>query len=98
FFFEQGRAEWGVLPVFYIVFSGVFASALAFVMWNYILRQMEASKASISLLFVPIVGVVCGYLFLEESFSLITLVGIAFVLIGIGIVHSKSSPKYLKEA
>ncbi|WP_245863967.1 DMT family transporter [Fredinandcohnia onubensis] len=89
--FENGASHWGFMPVVYILFSGVIASALAFVMWNHILRRTEASKASVSLLFVPIVGVISGYIFLDESLSIITLAGIFLVLVGIWFVNSKST-------
>ncbi|HZG70799.1 MAG TPA: EamA family transporter [Chondromyces sp.] len=89
--FEHGESNWGFMPVVYILFSGVVASALAFVMWNNILKRTEASKASISLLLVPIVGVISGYIFLDESLSIMTLAGISLVLAGIWIVNSKST-------
>ncbi|SDM15773.1 DMT family transporter [Bacillus sp. OK048] len=89
--FEHGESHWGFMPVVYILFSGIIASALAFVMWNQILRRTEASKASISLLIVPIVGVISGYIFLDENLSIVTLAGIMLVLVGIWIVNSKNT-------
>ncbi|MEC1718686.1 DMT family transporter [Schinkia azotoformans] len=91
--FEHGEAHWGLMPVVYILFSGVIASSLAFVMWNHILRHTQASTASISLLLVPIVGVISGYIFLNENLSIVTLVGILLVLVGIWIVNRNSSLK-----
>src|SRR5699024_5904552 len=45
--FEQGtESQWELTSIFYILFAGVIASALAFVMWSYILKHTEASKAS----------------------------------------------------
>lgn len=90
--FEHGEMEWGIMPVTYILFSGVIASALAFTMWNQILSRTEASKASVSLLLVPVVGVLSGCLFLHESLGVMTLVGILLVLVGIWVVNSKAAP------
>lgn len=90
--FEQGDMNWGLMPVVYILFAGIVASALAFVMWNQILSHTEASKASISLLLVPVVGVISGCLFLDEGLTLMTLIGILLVLVGIWVVNSKGSP------
>ncbi|MDR4887992.1 DMT family transporter [Fredinandcohnia sp. QZ13] len=92
--FETGESHWGFMPIVYILFSGVAASALAFVMWNHILRRTEASKASTSLLIVPIVGVISGYIFLDESLSVVTLAGILLVLVGIWFVNSKSRQEH----
>lgn len=91
--FEHGTSHWGVMPVVYVVFSGVVGSALAFVMWSYILSKVEASKASISLLLVPVVGVVCGCLFLKESLNPVVAVGIVLVLLGIWLVNGGGKPK-----
>ncbi|MEC1716501.1 DMT family transporter [Schinkia azotoformans] len=89
--FEHGESQWGIMPAVYIMYSGIAASALAFVMWNYILRQTEASKASISLLLVPVVGVISGNIFLHENLNIVTLAGILLVLVGIWFVNSKNT-------
>jgi O-acetylserine/cysteine efflux transporter len=89
--FEHGTSHWGVMPVVYILFAGIVASAFAFVLWFYILSNTEASKASISLLIVPMVGIVSGCLVLHETLKIATTIGILFVLIGIWLVNSKSN-------
>ncbi len=91
FSFEHVEYHWEFMPVIYILFSGVIASALAFVLWNQILKNTKASNASISLLLVPIVGIISGYIFLDETLSIITLAGILLVLVGIWIVNSKNT-------
>jgi drug/metabolite transporter (DMT)-like permease len=88
--FEHGKYHWGFMPVVYILFSGIVASALAFVMWNHILSRSEASKASVSLLLVPVVGVISSSIFLHETLKIVTLAGVLLVLLGIGFVNSKS--------
>lgn len=90
FCFEHGDAHWGLMPILYILFAGIFPSALAFLLWTYILSKTEASKASMSLLLVPVVGAVSGFFFLGQVLSPITLIGIAFVLLGIWFVNSSS--------
>ncbi|SFL74524.1 DMT family transporter [Pelosinus propionicus] len=91
--FEQGESHWGFMPAVYILFAGIIASALAFVIWSHILSRTEASKASISLLLVPIVGVISGCIFLQESLKIVTLAGILLVMIGIWIINSKNTHK-----
>lgn len=86
--FEQGQSHWSPIAVMYLLYSGILASALAFVIWSHILSKTEASKASISLLLVPVVGALSGLLFLKEGLNVITLVGIILVLAGIWIVNS----------
>jgi Permeases of the drug/metabolite transporter (DMT) superfamily len=93
FCFENGQSHWSIVSIGYILFSGIIASALAFVLWSYILTKIQASKASISLLMVPVVGIISSYLFLKESLKVSTLIGVLFVLLGIWIVNSSSTYK-----
>jgi drug/metabolite transporter (DMT)-like permease len=46
-----------------------------------------------SLLLVPVVGALSGYLFLGQVLSPITLIGILFVLLGIWFVNSSNTSK-----
>lgn len=89
--FEHGASHWNWEAVGYLLFSGIVASALAFVLWTYILSKVGASTASVTLLTVPIIGVVSGWIFLHEELKMVTLAGIAFVLLGIWIVNSRRS-------
>lgn len=89
--FEHGESHWSLMAVVYLLYSGILASALAFVIWSYILSKMEASKASISLLIVPVVGTVSGFLFLKEGLHAITLLGIVLALSGVWLVNSTGS-------
>jgi O-acetylserine/cysteine efflux transporter len=91
--FEHGQTHWGTMPVVYVLFTGIVGSAFAFVLWFHILSNTEASKASISLLLVPVVGVLSGVLVLHESLSMPTIGGILFVLAGIWLVNSTSKKK-----
>lgn len=93
FCFENGQSHWSIMSIGYILFSGIIASALAFVLWSYILTKIQASKASISLLLVPVVGIISSYLFLNESLKVSTLTGVLFVLLGIWIVNNSSEEK-----
>lgn len=93
--FEQGSIQWSLEAVGYLMFSGIVASALAFVLWTYILSKVEASTASVTLLTVPIIGVISGWLFLHEELKTATLSGIALVLFGIWVVNSKPTKNKL---
>ncbi len=89
--FESGVSHWGVMAIVYVLFSGIIASSLGFLLWFHILSKTEASKASISLLLVPVVGVISSCVFLDESFKLVTVIGIILVLVGVWIVNSKGT-------
>lgn len=91
--FEHGESHWGFMPVVYILFSGIVASAFGFVIWNYILSRTEACKASISLLLVPIIGVISGCIFFHENLKISTSAGILLTMVGIWIINSRSIHK-----
>ena len=80
-------AYWTPISVACLLYNAVIASAFAFFLWVYILEHMQASKASISVLGVPVVGVLGGVIFLGEPLTLSIVVGMVMVLAGIILVQ-----------
>ncbi|MCM3729559.1 DMT family transporter [Neobacillus cucumis] len=93
FSFEHGQSHWSLMAVVYLLYSGILASALAFVIWSHILSKMKASKASISLLIVPVVGTLSGALFLKENLNAIALLGVILVLSGVWLVNTTGTAR-----
>ena len=87
--FTVGEVEvrWTLISVACLLYNGVIASALAFFLWAYILKNMDASKASISVLGVPVVGVLGGVICLGEPVTLFMICGMLMVLAGIFLVQ-----------
>ena len=86
-FFVETTAIWTPLSIACIAYNGILASAVAFFLWIYILSRMEASKASVSILGVPVVGVISGVIFLHEPLTLPMLLGMVMILSGIVLVQ-----------
>lgn len=86
-FFVETGAIWTPLSIACIAYNGIFGSALAFFLWMYILTRMEASKASVSILGVPVVGVISGIIFLNEPLTLMMSFGMVLILFGIVLVQ-----------
>lgn len=84
--FEQGQVTWSPIAVSCLAYNGVLASALAFFLWNYILTKMEASKAGVASLGVPVVGVICNVIFMHEAVHWNTAVGMILILAGIFLI------------
>ena len=84
--FEQGQVIWTPMAVSCLAYNGVLASALAFFLWNYILTKMEASKAGVASLGVPVVGVICNVIFMHEAVHWNTAVGMVLILAGIFLI------------
>lgn len=92
-FTGTGSVTWTWTAVACLAYNGALASALAFFLWNYILSRMEASKASIAILVVPIVGVLGGIFFLGEALHLTTALGMALILLGIVFIVTQKPHK-----
>lgn len=85
--FTDLRADWTLASAGCLAYNAVIASAIAFFLWVYILEHMQASKASISVLGVPVVGVLGGVIFLGEPLTISMVVGMFMVLAGIFLVQ-----------
>ncbi len=90
FFVESWRPiTWSWMAVFCLMFAGVIASAIAYILWTNIISKGEAGRSSISLMAVPVIGALSGWVFLGETLAWKTMFGIFFVVAGIGIVNMK---------
>ncbi len=85
--FGEIEVRWTLISVACLAYNVIIASSLAFVLWAYILEHMEASKASISVLGVPVVGVLGGVIFLGEPLTFSMICGMILVLGGIFLVQ-----------
>ena len=86
--FETVKVTFSYEALGYLLFSGVVASAFAFVLWSNILTKISASKASTALLLVPVVGLGSSYFFLHETLGLVSILGVGLILAGIKLVNN----------
>ena len=80
-------AQWTLLSIGCVAYNGILASAVAFLLWCYVLTHMEAGKAAVSVLAVPAVGVLSGCLCLGEPLTLTMGIGMVLILSGIVLVQ-----------
>lgn len=90
--FPQQPTLWTTKSILLLAYNGILASALAFLLWMRILSGMEAAKAGAFVLMVPVVGVLSGVIFLNESLSFAGIIGIVLVLSGILLVQWQRQP------
>lgn len=94
--FEEG---WGQIPHMSIqswiemIYMIVFASVLAFLLWNRGIHEIGASKASIFMNFVPIHATWIAILLYGSSITWIQIIGIAMVIIGVCTVTYQGKQK-----
>ena len=89
----QGSVQWNQTAAACLIYNGILASAFAFFLWNYILSRMEASKAAVAILAVPVVGVIGGVLVLGEPLHGTTAIGMALILSGILLIVTQKQHK-----
>jgi drug/metabolite transporter (DMT)-like permease len=78
-----------------VIILGVFCTALAFVLWNWGLEQVSASKAGIYINLEPLVGALLGVTFWHDILSARLILG-GIIVIGAAIVTTK--PERLKDS
>ena len=81
------------LPVFNLtsvlclLYNGVLASALCFVLWSFVVDVMDPSALAVSSMLTPLIGVLGGVVFLSERFSSRMAWGMALLLFGVFLVQ-----------
>jgi len=73
-----------------VVYLGIAASAVGYMLFNYTLRYVEASKVSVFTNLVPVVGIAGAYLLLGERFSLGQAIAALVVGAGVWLANSGS--------
>lgn len=75
--------EWTGMSIFAILFTGIAASAISFSIWFYLLDSVDTATAAMSILLVPIFGLLFGAIFLDEKLTTNIIAGSALILIGV---------------
>jgi drug/metabolite transporter (DMT)-like permease len=66
-----------------VAYSGFFSVGIAYIIWNYGLRQVGAVRTATYQNLVPVLGLILGFLILGEKLELLQYVGSAVVIAGI---------------
>lgn len=81
--------EWGApivwtgMSVLSVLFTGILASAISFSIWFFLLDAIDTATAAISVLLVPVFGLIFSAIFLGEVISLSTTIGSLLILAGV---------------
>lgn len=85
------KINWTYEAVYYLLFTGIFASAVAFSLWYYVLKRINTITATVSMMMVPVVGIVLSYFMIGEVITMNILIGGLFILFGLYITQTKSA-------
>jgi drug/metabolite transporter (DMT)-like permease len=86
-------ADAPVSSVLWIVYLGVFPTAIAFTTYAYALRHMSASSLGVTTYLVPPIAIVLGLVFLGETPPGMAYVGGVLALVGVAVARRKPRPK-----
>jgi drug/metabolite transporter (DMT)-like permease len=78
--------QWSNEAILSTLFNGLFSTAFTFVVWFWVLNKMDASKASMALMFVPILGLIFGWLQLGEKITFNIIIGSFFICASIFMI------------
>lgn len=83
------KSELLKLPVVYLnlLFLGIVASMLCYIMWNMAVRFLGASQTANYIYIVPLITVLTSALFLAEPITLISLIGAFCIISGVYIAE-----------
>ncbi len=77
-----------------LLYMSIMASAMALTLWVSLLREEEATVISASSFVIPMVALIFGWIFLQETIEMESIMGFALILAGTYLVNKKvpSSP------
>ncbi|MDF2647811.1 MAG: hypothetical protein K0Q73_3616 [Paenibacillus sp.] len=75
--------QWTFASSSSLLFNGIFSTAIAFVVWFWVLGKIEASIASLTIMIVPILALFFGWLQLDEKLTFNIVIGTIFICLGI---------------
>ena len=81
------------IDIFNILNLGIFSTLLGFSWYYDGVRELGVSKTTSFLNFLPLVGVICGIIFLGEEITAPLFVGGALIISGVYLVNKKYSQK-----
>jgi drug/metabolite transporter (DMT)-like permease len=82
-------ADASASDVFWVVWLGVFPSAIAFVTWAYALSHSDAGKFALSTFLVPFITTLIAWLLLSEVPPVLAFVGGVLCIVGVLITRRK---------
>jgi drug/metabolite transporter (DMT)-like permease len=86
--------RWTALAILCLVYLAIVGSVIAFLLYYWLMQNMDVTKTMLISLVTPVVAVILGMLVLDEQLSWRTLVGGAMIIAGIGfIVVRARAPK-----
>lgn len=82
----QPEPVWNSSVFLALAYNTIPATAVAFLLWSYLLKVLPASIAGLSTLAIPVCGVFWAWALLGDAPSLTDAVGICFIIFALGLI------------
>ena len=79
--------------IWWLVYLGVFPTAIAFSTYAFALKHMSAGNLGVTTYLVPPITIVLGVIFLSEAPAPLAYVGGALALVGVAVARRKPRPR-----
>ena len=74
-------------PIGAVIYLGILGSAVAFVVYFKLLKQMSAISLSLLIYIIPIIAVITDFIFFDEMLHLRSIIGMGIIFMGIWITQ-----------
>ena len=83
------KFRWTLMAIVSLFYLALVGSVIAFLLYYWLMRNMDVTKSMLIALVTPVVAVVLGMLVLDEELTWRTIVGGAMIMTGIGLIVLK---------
>ncbi len=83
-------SEWGVAYLGSLLYAGVIASGMGFVLWVGILGWLPAGTAALNMLAIPVIALISSMLIFGERLTTLEWAGIASIGVGLAIISGRA--------
>jgi len=87
----QRPTVWGNL-----LFLGLIASSLCYVMWNSAMHELGVIKTNTYLYFMPLVTIITAMIFISEQITAFIIIGAILIILGLWIASQKKKVKHFR--
>jgi drug/metabolite transporter (DMT)-like permease len=87
------RFHWTPIALISLVYLAVVGSVIAFLLYYWLVLNMDVTKSMLIALVTPVVAVILGMIVLDEEFGWRTLAGGAMIILGIGLIVVRKAKK-----
>ena len=87
------RFHWTPMAVIAMLYLAIVGSVVAFLLYYWLVLNMDVTKSMLIALVTPVVAVILGMMVLNEEFGWRTLAGGAMIILGIGFIVVRKSKK-----